>query len=206
MLHWSNATDCCCSSRWESIVAIGTDLAEVELEPRMAVAAVLGLVLVSALWTYFAGDDERALEVLEAAPAREQLDGAFFYAFVAMLGIVTLAGVMALTIANVDVRTALETAALLGGGAAVYVGGDVVSVEARSSRSASARRRSCSSSRRSLGSGVSGMAQPFAIIAVFVAVLLFEKRDRPEPSALPDDDQSVSPDSAPHTSPGRPSS
>ena len=44
----------------ESVVAIGIGLAGVELEARMYVAAVLGLLLVSALWwTYFAGDDER---------------------------------------------------------------------------------------------------------------------------------------------------
>ena len=56
-----------------------------------------------------------------------------------------------------------------------------------------------------LGSGVSGMAQLVAIIAVFVAVLFLEKRVRAGTvSPLPDDHQSVQPDSAPHTSPGRP--
>ena len=115
----------------ESIVAIGIGLAAVELEARMYVAAVLGLLLVSALWwTYFARDDERALEVLQAAPAREQLGmaiGAFFYAFVVMLlGVVILAAGLALTIAAVDIRTSVETAVLLGGGAALYVAGDVL--------------------------------------------------------------------------------
>ena len=76
---------------------------------------MLGLLLVSALWwTYFAGDDERALEVLQAASPREQLGmaiAAFFYAFVVMLlGVVTIAAGLALTIAAVDVRTSFETA------------------------------------------------------------------------------------------------
>ena len=170
----------------ESIVAIGIGLAEVELEPRMYVAAVLGLVLVSALWwTYFAGDDERALEALRSAGPREQLGmaiGAFFYAFVAMLlGIVTLAAGMALTIANVDVRTPLETATLLGAGAAVYVGGDVLfrsklGIKPLRFRAAAIPLLLLTIP---LGSSVSGLAQMSAIVAVFVGVLFLEKRDRP---------------------------
>ena len=170
----------------ESIVAIGIGLAEVELEPRMYVAAVLGLVLVSALWwTYFAGDDERALEALRGATPRDQIGmaiGAFFYAFVAMLlGIVTLAAGMALTIANVDVRTPLETAALLGTGAAVYVGGDVLF---RSKLGIGPLRYRAAAIPFLLltvpiGSTVSGLAQLIALIAVFVGVLVVEKRDRP---------------------------
>ena len=170
----------------ESIVAIGIGLAEVELEPRMYVAAVLGLVLVSALWwTYFAGDDERALEALHGAAPRDQIGmaiGGFFYAFVAMLfGIVTLAAGMALTIANVDVRTPLETAALLGAGAAVYVGGDVLfrsklAIEPLRFRAAAIPFLLLTIP---LGSNVSGLAQLLALIGVFVAVLFVEKRDRP---------------------------
>ena len=169
----------------ESIVAIGIGLAAVELEARMYVAAVLGLLLVSALWwTYFAFDDERALEVLQAAPLREQLGmaiGAFFYAFVVMLlGLVVLAAGLALTIAAVDVRTPFETAVLLGGGAAAYVAGDVLfrsklGIEPMRYRAAAIPLLVATAP---LGSGVSGMAQLVAIIAVFVGVLLFEKRSR----------------------------
>jgi low temperature requirement protein LtrA len=170
----------------ESIVAIGIGLAEVELEPRMYVAAVLGLVLVSALWwTYFAGDDERALGALRGASPRDQIGmaiGAFFYAFVAMLfGIVTLSAGMALTIANVDVRTPPETAALLGAGAAVYVGGDVLfrsklGIEPLRFRAGAIPFLLLTIP---LGSSVSGLAQMIALIAVFVGVLVLEKRDRP---------------------------
>ena len=169
----------------ESIVAIGIGLAEVELEPRMYVAAVLGLLLVSALWwTYFAGDDERALEVLQAATPMEQLAmaiSAFFYAFVVMLlGVVILAAGLTLTIAAVDVRTSVEVAALLGGGAAVYVGGDVLF--RRKLGIAPVRFRVAALplllATIPLGSGVSGMAQLLTMIGVFVLVLLFEKRAR----------------------------
>ena len=151
----------------------------------MYVAAVLGLLLVSALWwTYFARDDERALEVLQAAPAREQLGmaiGAFFYAFVVMLlGVVILAAGLALTIAAVDIRTSVETAALLGGGAALYVAGDVLfrlklGIEPLRYRLAAIPLLVATTP---LGSGVSGMAQLLAMIAVFVAVLFLEKRAR----------------------------
>ncbi len=169
----------------ESVVAIGIGLAEVELEARLYVAAVLGRLLVSALWwTYFAGDDERALEVLQGAAPREQLGmaiGAFFYAFVVMLlGVVILAAGLALTIAAVDIRTSVETAALLGGGAAMYVAGDVLF---RGKLGIAPVRFRVAAIPLllftiPLGSGVSGMAQLLAIIAVFVAVLLFEKRAR----------------------------
>ena len=169
----------------ESIVAIGIGLAAVDLEPRMYVAAVLGLLLVSALWwTYFAGDDERALEVLQAASPRKQLGmaiGAFFYAFVVMLlGVVTIAAGLALTIAAVDVRTSLETAALLGGGAALYVAGDVLF---RLKLGIAPLRYRLAAiaflfATIPLGSGASGMAQLLAIIVVFVAVLSLEKRGR----------------------------
>jgi low temperature requirement protein LtrA len=169
----------------ESIVAIGIGLAAVELEPRMYVAAVLGLLLVSALWwTYFAVDDERALEVLQAASPREQLGmaiAAFFYAFVVMLlGVVTIAAGLALTIAAVDVRTSVETAGLLGGGAALYVAGDVLfrlklGIEPLRYRLAAIPFLLATIP---LGSGVSGMAQLLALIGVFIAVLLFEKRAR----------------------------
>ena len=170
----------------ESIVAIGIGLAAVELEPRMYVAAVLGLLLVSALWwTYFAGDDERALEVLQAASPREQLGmaiAAFFYAFVVMLlGVVTIAAGLALTIAAVDVHTSFETAALLGGGAALYVAGDVLfrlklGIDPLRYRVAAIPFLLATIP---LGSGVSGTAQLVALIGVFVAVLSFEKRARP---------------------------
>jgi low temperature requirement protein LtrA len=169
----------------ESIVAIGIGLSEVELEPRMYVAAVLGLLLVAALWwTYFARDDERALEVLESASPMDQIGmaiGAFFYAFVVMLlGLVVLAAGLALTIAAVDIRTSLETAALLGGGAAVYVAGDVLfrmklHIEPLRFRVFAVPFLLATIP---LGSSVSGMAQLIALIAVFVAVLLFEKRER----------------------------
>jgi low temperature requirement protein LtrA len=169
----------------ESIVAIGIGLADVELEPRMYVAAVLGLVLVSGLWwTYFAGDDERALEALADAPLREQLAmaiGAFFYGFVVMLiGVVILSAGLALTIAAVDIRTSLETAALLGGGAALYVGGDVLFRSKLGIRPLRFRLLATPFLLATipLGSSVSGMAQLLAIIGVFVAVLLFEKRAR----------------------------
>ena len=134
--------------------------------------------------TYFTGG-RRCPRGVAGCVAAEQLGmaiGAFFYAFVVMLlGVVILAAGLALTIAAVDVRTSFETAALLGGGAALYVAGDV------SSGSSSGSRRCATDSRRSpvllatipLGSGVSGMAQLLAIIAVFVAVLLFESAPGP---------------------------
>ena len=152
----------------------------------MYVAAVLGLLLVSALWwTYFARDDERALEVLQAAPPREQLGmaiGAFFYAFVVMLlGVVILAAGLALTIAAVDIRTSVETAALLGGGAALYVAGDVLfrlklGIEPVRFRVAAIPLLVATAPARirRVRHGAAGSRS----IAVFVAVLFLEKRAR----------------------------
>ena len=107
--------------------------------------------------------------------------GAFFYAFVVMLlGLVILAAGLALTIAAVDIRTSMETAALLGGGAALYVAGDVLfRLKLGSSRFVSVFAAiPLLVATAPLGSGVSGMAQLLAMIAVFVAVLSLEKRAR----------------------------
>ena len=106
---------------------------------------------------------------------------AFFYAFVVMLlGLVVLAAGLALTIAAVDIRTPVETAALLGGGAAMYVAGDVLfrwklGIEPMRFRAAAIPLLLATIP---LGSSLSGMAQILAAIAVFVAVLFFEKRAR----------------------------
>jgi low temperature requirement protein LtrA len=167
----------------ESVVAIGIGLANVELDARMYVAAVLGLALIAALWwTYFAGDDERALEALEAAPVERHIGvalDAFFYGFVPMLlGIVILAAGVALTIAAVETQAAFEVAALVSGGAALYLAGDLllryfVGIAPLRFRAAAIP---IVFATIPVGVFVSGLAQLIALIACFVAVLLSEQR------------------------------
>ena len=94
-----------------------------------------------------------------------------------LLGVVTIAAGLALTIAAVDVRTSLETAALLGGGAALYVAGDVLfrlklGIEPLRYRLVAIPFLLATIP---LGSGVSGMAQLLTMIAVFVGVGLVAK-------------------------------
>ena len=169
----------------ESVVAIGIGLAEVDLDARMYAAAVLGLVLVTTLWwTYFAGDDERAIEALGGAPREHHMRlalNAFFFAFVPMLlGIVIIAAGVALTIADIDVRAATEPATLLGVGAALYVGGDVLFRRALSVGSILYRAASVPVllGTIAIGVAVSGFAQLATVIATLVAVLLLEERER----------------------------
>ena len=100
---------------------------------------------------------------------------------------VVLAAGLALTIAAVDVRTSLEVAALVGGGAAVYVAGDVLfrwklGIEPRRYRVGAIPFLLATIP---LGSGVSGMAQIIAVIGVFVGVLLLEKRARSDSFSAP---------------------
>jgi low temperature requirement protein LtrA len=169
----------------ESVIAIGIGLGEVDLDARTYFAAVLGLVLVSTLWwTYFAGDDERALEALRTAPTDRLLgmaSNAFFFAFLPMLlGIVTLAAGVALTIGGIDTRAAIEPAALLGGGAALYLAGDVLFRWALGVQPIRSRIVGVAVLLATIAAGVavSGLAQLLAIIATLVLVLVVEQRAR----------------------------
>jgi low temperature requirement protein LtrA len=114
----------------ESVVAIGIGAADLAVDAELVLVAVLGLLLSAGLWfTYFGGDDERAVDALAALPplerARAALD-AFGYAhLVLLLGIVCVA--VGLKKATGHAYDPLDSgpALALAGGAALFLAGDV---------------------------------------------------------------------------------
>ncbi|HWH94506.1 MAG TPA: low temperature requirement protein A [Baekduia sp.] len=114
----------------ESIVAIGIGAADLAVDVELIVVAVLGVLLSAALWwTYFAGDDERAVAALAAmTPARRgraALEGFGYAHLVLLLGIVCVAvGLKKATGHAYDELKAGEALALAGG-VALFLAGDV---------------------------------------------------------------------------------
>src|SRR4051794_21706388 len=116
----------------ESIVAVGTGAAEEPLNLRLAGVAALGLALSACLWwVYFGGeDDAKAEEALSrAAPERRPrlaVDAFGYWHLFLLLGIVAMAAAEKSVIAHPGDGLELRTALALGGGAAVYLLGDVL--------------------------------------------------------------------------------
>ena len=113
----------------ESIIAIGAG--GTVLDPLFILAAVLGLILTTALWwIYFARDDEIGREIMLARPNPEQLRqalGAYFYAFVPMLfGIILLATGIRSSMENLSGGLNLAPAFVFGGGVGLYLLGTVI--------------------------------------------------------------------------------
>jgi low temperature requirement protein LtrA len=113
----------------ESIIAIGAGGAELDLP--FILAALLGLILLAALWwTYFARDDEVGRDTMLARPNPEQLRqalGAYFYAFVPMLfGIILLATGIHSSFEHLTTRLDAAHAFVFGGGVGLYLLGTVI--------------------------------------------------------------------------------
>jgi low temperature requirement protein LtrA len=114
----------------ESVVSIGIGVGAAPLTVESVGAMLLGLVLVAGLWwTYFDGDSERAETALTSARLSDRVKMAlngYFYAYIPMLlGIVTLAAGVKLTVGDVGARLGWGPALLLAGGTALYLIGQV---------------------------------------------------------------------------------
>ena len=114
----------------ESVIAIGIGAGSVKLTLETLIAAVLGLLLVSALWwSYFGTDADRAELIFRqadpAARTRMALT-AYFYSYIPMLlGIITAAAGVGLVFGSEMTPSATGPAVLLGGGVGLYLGGNV---------------------------------------------------------------------------------
>jgi low temperature requirement protein LtrA len=113
----------------ESIIAIGAG--GVVLDLPFILAAVLGLILTTALWwIYFARDDEVARDTMLARPNPEQLRqalGGYFYAFVPMLfGIILLATGIKSSMEHLTTPLDTARAFVFGGGVGLYLLGAVI--------------------------------------------------------------------------------
>jgi low temperature requirement protein LtrA len=110
----------------ESIVAVGIGASGLALDPEVAGVAVLGVLLSACLWwTYFGGDDQRALAAMRAAEPQQRGRWAL-YAFgychlPLLLGVVSVAAGLEEAIAHPFDHLHAEPAWYLAGGAAVYL-------------------------------------------------------------------------------------
>jgi len=115
----------------ESVVAVGIGASGQALSVEMLAVAVLGLALSAGLWwTYFGGDQDEPRRGLDAAPierrARVALNAYFFSHLLILLGIVAIAVAEEEAIAHAFDPLAFALALALGGGAAVFLAGDVL--------------------------------------------------------------------------------
>lgn len=113
----------------ESIIAIGAGIHE--LDRRFILAAVMGLILIAALWwIYFARDEEVARHTMLARSTTDRLRQAlagYFYAFVPMLfGIILLATGIKSSIEQLTDQLNTAHAFAFGGGVGLYLIGTII--------------------------------------------------------------------------------
>jgi low temperature requirement protein LtrA len=115
----------------ESLVAIGTGAADEPLGPLLILAALLGLMLSTALWwSYFSQDDTRAEHALDAVTGVQRTRmavSAYGYAHLIIIaGIVVLAAGLKQVIAHLHEPPYAPGAWNLGIGVGLYLLGDVL--------------------------------------------------------------------------------
>jgi low temperature requirement protein LtrA len=167
----------------ESVAAVGIGAAAAGVTFAVALSAVLGLAVSAALWwTYFGdGDDERA-EGAMAATDRDRRAGlalATYYAHIPiLLGVVTLAAGMYLTIGNPARPHPGGEAVAIAGGAALFLAGSAwfrraLRIGPIALRLAGA---AFALATAALGATVSAEAQLAVLLAGLVAMLAAERR------------------------------
>jgi low temperature requirement protein LtrA len=115
----------------ESVVAIGVGASALRLDVALLAVAAAGLVVAYFLyWAYFGGDEERAEHALDAIADPHQRARvaliAYGYAHYPMLaGIVALAAGVKREIGHAFGHVSLGQAVALGGGAALFLAGDL---------------------------------------------------------------------------------
>jgi low temperature requirement protein LtrA len=168
----------------ESVVATGIGASGVPVDGRLAAVALLGLAVSACLWWLSFGrdEDERAERSMALmAPidrARRALAG-FFYCYLAMLlGIVAIAAAERSALAHPASTLTTARAVFLGGGAALFLGGNAlfrrsVEIGPGGLRAAAAV---IALATIPLGVGVSAAAQIAALVALLGGAIAVEQR------------------------------
>jgi len=170
----------------ESVVAIGISVGREALTVRLFGTVLLGLALAAALWwTYFAGEEERAEQALESVPDLNRrlllAVRAYFFAYVPMLlGIISLAAGVKLSLGQATHRLDPGPALTLAAGVALYLAGDVAFRRALRIRPLAYRAAAAPLALATavLGIYVAGAVQLVALIAVLLGMLVPEARWR----------------------------
>jgi low temperature requirement protein LtrA len=168
----------------ESVVAIGIGVGHEALSPRLFVAVLLGLALAAALWwSYFASDEERAEQALEAVPSLNQrlllAVRAYFFCYVPMLlGIVALAAGVKLSIGHVTERLELAPALTLAAGVALYLAGEAAFRRTLGIRPVAVRAVAAVAALATVALGVTTTAavQLVALVAILLGMLIPDTR------------------------------
>jgi low temperature requirement protein LtrA len=118
----------------ETVIAIGLSVDTDHLTAGVVGAVALALALPAALWwAYFSGDDEAAERVLagaEPGPRALLAIRAYFYAHIPMLlGLVVASAGLHEAVAHPGAPMSVGGAVALGGGAALFLGGDAEPAE-----------------------------------------------------------------------------
>ena len=168
----------------ESVVAVGIGAGGLPVDLSLIATAVLGLMLSVCLWwAYFgSGDADRAEEALSTAPAAERqllaVRAFGYWHLLILFGVIAMAAVLRHAVGHPSDELGSEQAFLLGGGAALFLMGDVL------------YRRTLGLGRSAwrliaallalatvpLGTGASAAAQLGALVAVLAAGLYLSGR------------------------------
>ena len=177
----------------ESVVAIGIGASHLPVDAGLVAVAGLGLGLSVCLWwLYFGGEDARAERALGAMPPVERawaaLTGFGYWHIPMLLGIVTVAAAERRAFAEPFTELSWPLAALLGGGIAVFLVGDVLFRRALGIGSMGVRGGAAvlAVATVPLGAALFPAAQIGALVALLVAAIAVEARlERSPAPAVP---------------------
>jgi low temperature requirement protein LtrA len=166
----------------ESVVAVGIGASHLPVDGALVLAAALGLALSACLWwLYFGGDDERAVRALATMDpvrrARGALVGYGYAHLPLLLGIVTIASAERGGFEHPFAAFSWTRAAILGGGVAIFLVGDVLlraelGIGRWRIRSATA---ALAVATVPLGATASPAAQVGALVVLLVAAIALER-------------------------------
>jgi low temperature requirement protein LtrA len=168
----------------ESVAAVGIGAASLALTVQLVTAVVLGLAVSACLWwAYFGGgDDERAEQAMTRAPRerrpRMALAGYFYTHVPMLLGVVTLAAGVKVTIGHAAQPHPARQALALGVGVALFLAGDAAFREVMGIGRAWVRYAAAvfAVATAALGAAVAVEAQLAVLTAGLVGMLLAEGR------------------------------
>jgi low temperature requirement protein LtrA len=171
----------------ESVAAVGIGAASLAVSVQLITAVVLGLALSACLWwAYFGGgDDERAEHAMASArPERRPrmaLAGYFFAHAPMLLGVVTLAAGVKVTIGHATEPHPVRQALALGLGVALFLAGDAAFRQVMGIGRVGARYAAAAFAvaTAALGAAVAVEAQLAVLTAAMVAMLIAERRLSP---------------------------
>jgi low temperature requirement protein LtrA len=173
----------------ESVVAIGFGASQLAVDGSLVAVAAVGLGLSACLWwLYFSGDDERAEHALAALPPAERSQAAVwafgYWHMPMLLGIIAIAAVSREATAHPFSSLTWARAAILAGGVAAYLAGDLafrleLAIGRGPWRAAGA---ALSLAAIPVGAWVSPFAETAVLVAVLIAVIAAEARSVAPPA------------------------